>query len=120
MLEIVQPEGDRDATTLIMDGKADAVFTSASSELACKKKGLHTKVLPSFPMVNSITLTTLMPYVDENPEFYMIQPPPATPGQNLVAGLPDPPAWLQARPVVKPAWPLRLRSIYAEGFFAES
>lgn len=71
MLEIVQPEGDRDPTKLILDGKADAVFASASSELACKKKGLYTKVLPAFPMVNSITLTSLMPYVEENPEFYL-------------------------------------------------
>jgi len=71
MLEIVPPEGDREATKVILDGKADAVFTSASSELACKKLGLHTKLLPSFPMVNSITLTSLMPYVEENPEFYL-------------------------------------------------
>jgi ABC-type nitrate/sulfonate/bicarbonate transport system substrate-binding protein len=71
MMEIVPPQGEQDSTKLILDGKADAVFTSASSELACKKLGLHTKVLPSFPMVNSITLTSLMPYVEENPELYL-------------------------------------------------
>lgn len=71
MMEVLPPEGDREGTQLLLDGKADFAFTSASQELACKRLGLHTKLLPVFPMVNSITLTSLTPYVEENPELYL-------------------------------------------------
>jgi len=36
----------------------------------CQRLGLHTKVMPVFPMVNSITLTSTVPHVQENAELY--------------------------------------------------
>jgi len=71
MMEVLPPAKEMEASQLLLDGKADVAFTSASQELAYKRLGLHTKLLPAFPMVNSITLTTLVPYVEENPEFYL-------------------------------------------------
>jgi ABC-type nitrate/sulfonate/bicarbonate transport system substrate-binding protein len=56
---------------MILDGQADATIVSGTSELECKRLGLHTKMLPTFPMVNSITLTTLFPNVQANPDLYL-------------------------------------------------
>jgi ABC-type nitrate/sulfonate/bicarbonate transport system substrate-binding protein len=70
MLE-VKPVEDRNKTQLLLDGKADATFASSSQERACQRLGLHTLLLPRYPMVNSITLTSLVPLVQENPELYI-------------------------------------------------
>ena len=56
---------------LLLDGKADVTFASGSQEKACERLGLHTRLLPRYPMVNSITLTSLVPLVQDNPELYI-------------------------------------------------
>ena len=58
-------------TQLLLDGKADVTFASGSQEKACERLGLHTRLLPRYPMVNSITLTSLVPLVQDNPELYI-------------------------------------------------
>jgi ABC-type nitrate/sulfonate/bicarbonate transport system substrate-binding protein len=70
MLEL-KPVGGEDKMKLLLDGKADATFASSSQEKACQRLGLRTHLLPSYPMVNSITLTSLVPLVQENPELYI-------------------------------------------------
>ena len=65
------PSKEINTIQLVLDGKADAGFVNATQEVACKRLGLHTKVMPVFPMVNSITLTTMVPYVEENSELYL-------------------------------------------------
>jgi ABC-type nitrate/sulfonate/bicarbonate transport system substrate-binding protein len=69
MLEVKPFEGG-EKMQLLLDGKADVAFASASQERACQRLGLHTKLLPRYPMVNSITLTSLVPLVQDNPELY--------------------------------------------------
>jgi len=71
MLEVKPVTKGNNRLQLLLDGKADAAFSSASREKACQRQGFHTRVLPPFPMVNSITLTTLVPLVQENPELYI-------------------------------------------------
>ena len=58
-------------TQLLLDGKADVTFAPGSQERACQRLGLHTRLLPRYPMVNSITLTSLVPLVQDNPELYI-------------------------------------------------
>ena len=70
MLDVKPVEGSN-KTKLLLDGKADATFASGSQERACQRLGLHTLVLPRYPMVNSITLTSLVPLVQDNPELYI-------------------------------------------------
>ena len=60
-----------DKKQLLLDGKADVTFASGSQEKACERLGLHTRLLPRYPMVNSITLTSLVPLVQDNPELYI-------------------------------------------------
>jgi ABC-type nitrate/sulfonate/bicarbonate transport system substrate-binding protein len=69
MLEVKPLEGG-EKMQLLLDGKADVAFASASQERACQRLGLHTQLLPRYPMVNSITLTSLVPLVQDNPELY--------------------------------------------------
>jgi hypothetical protein len=69
MLEVKPFEGG-EKMQLLLDGKADVAFASSSQERACQRLGLHTKLLPRYPMVNSITLTSLVPLVQDNPELY--------------------------------------------------
>jgi hypothetical protein len=70
MLDVKPMEGG-DKTQLLLDGKADVTFASSSQERACQRLGLHTLLLPRYPMVNSITLTSLVPLVQDNPELYI-------------------------------------------------
>ena len=70
MLEVKPAEGS-EKMQLLLDGKANAMFASASQERAAQRLGLHTQLLPRYPMVNSITLTSLVPLVQENPELYI-------------------------------------------------
>jgi ABC-type nitrate/sulfonate/bicarbonate transport system substrate-binding protein len=70
MLEVKAVDGGN-KTQPLLDGKADATFASASQERACQRLGLHTRLLPRYPMVNSITLTSLVPLVQDNPELYI-------------------------------------------------
>lgn len=71
MMDCQPPTKETNTIQLLLDGKADAGFVNATQEVACKRLGLHTKVMPVFPMVNSITLTTMVPYVEENSELYL-------------------------------------------------
>ncbi|NIO10148.1 MAG: hypothetical protein GTO40_19940 [Deltaproteobacteria bacterium] len=70
MMGIQAPTKEKSSVQLLLDGKADAFFTNATREAECKRLGLYTKVMPVFPMVNSITLTSTVPYVQDNPELY--------------------------------------------------
>ncbi len=70
MMGIEAPSKGQSSVQLLQNGKADAFFTNATREAECKRLGLHTKVIPVFPMVNSITLTSTVPYVQENAELY--------------------------------------------------
>jgi hypothetical protein len=71
MLDVKPVAESGDKTQLLLDGKADVTFASGSQEKACQRLGLHTQLLPRFPMVNSITLTSLVPLVQDNPELYI-------------------------------------------------
>lgn len=70
MLEVKAVDGEN-KTQLLLDGKADVTFAPGSQERACQRLGLHTRLLPRYPMVNSITLTSLVPLVQDNPELYI-------------------------------------------------
>jgi ABC-type nitrate/sulfonate/bicarbonate transport system substrate-binding protein len=71
MLEVKAVDQREKRFGLLLDGKADATFASATQEKACQRLGLHTQLLPVYPMVNSITLTSLVPLVQDNPELYI-------------------------------------------------
>jgi len=70
MMGIQAPTKGQSSVQLLLAGKADAFFTNATREVECQRLGLHTKVMPVFPMVNSITLTSTVPHVQENAELY--------------------------------------------------
>ena len=67
----VKPLEKGEKMQLLLDGKADVAFAPSSQERACQRLGLHTQLLPRYPMVNSITLTSLVPLVQDNPELYI-------------------------------------------------
>jgi hypothetical protein len=67
----VKPLERGEKMQLLLDGKAEVAFAPSSQERACQRLGLHTQLLPRYPMVNSITLTSLVPLVQDNPELYI-------------------------------------------------
>ncbi|MDP6560598.1 MAG: hypothetical protein QF619_10875, partial [Candidatus Binatia bacterium] len=71
MTDLQSVEDGRQEIKYLVEGKADAAIVSVSKKVECKRLGLHTKVLPNFPMVNSITLTSLVPNVQGNPEMFI-------------------------------------------------
>ena len=68
-MDFQEPPEQENAHEAVAGGRADAAFVSSSSDLACRKAGLKILPMGKFPMVNSITFTTLLPTVQENPEM---------------------------------------------------
>ena len=67
----VKPLEKGEKMQLLLDGKANVAFAPSSQERACQRLGLHAQLLPRYPMVNSITLTSLVPLVQDNSKLYI-------------------------------------------------
>jgi ABC-type nitrate/sulfonate/bicarbonate transport system substrate-binding protein len=68
-VDFQEPPEHENAYEAVLGGRADAAFVSSGSDTVCKKAGLKILPMGKFPMVNSITFTTLLPTVEDNPEI---------------------------------------------------
>ena len=68
-IDFQEPPEHESAQEAVLGGRADAAFVSSGSDIVCRKAGLKMLPMGKFPMVNSITFTTLLPTVQDNPEM---------------------------------------------------
>jgi ABC-type nitrate/sulfonate/bicarbonate transport system substrate-binding protein len=68
-IDFQEPPEHENAYETVLGGRADAAFVSSGSEISCRRAGLKMLPMGQFSMVNSITFTTLLPTVQENPEM---------------------------------------------------
>jgi ABC-type nitrate/sulfonate/bicarbonate transport system substrate-binding protein len=69
--DVQMVDGDRkteERVRQVMAGKYDATFVGAVDQMRAKAMGAHVVEVPTFPMIEGVTLTTTTRYVNSHPE----------------------------------------------------